>query len=64
MEFIDFLREMLGITEDFAITSIYKDETEKHIKIHLKYLKTDFVKGGKSYKLYDTTPEREWQHLN
>ncbi len=39
MEFIDFLREMLGITQDFAITSISKDESEKVIKIHLKYLK-------------------------
>lgn len=26
MEFLDFLREMLGITEDFVITSICKDE--------------------------------------
>ncbi|ATA74671.1 ISL3 family transposase [Capnocytophaga sp. H2931] len=64
MDFVDFLREMLGITDDFAITSIVKDEENKIIKIHLKYLNTHFVKEGKRYKLYDTTPEREWQHLN
>lgn len=40
MDFIDFLREMLGITSDFAITSIVKDEDNKHIKIHLQYLNT------------------------
>lgn len=64
MDFIDFLREMLGITSDFAITSIEKDEEDKQIKIHLRYLNTSFEKNGKSYKLYDKTPEREWQHLN
>jgi len=64
MDFIDFLREMLGITSDFAITSIVKDEDNKHIKIHLQYLNTYYEKDGKTYKLYDRTPEREWQHLN
>jgi len=64
MEFIDFLREMLGITKDFAITSISKDESEKVIKIHLKYLNRRFIKEGKEYKIYDYTPEREWQHLS
>ena len=34
MDFIDFLREMLGITSEFAITSIEKDEEDKQIKIH------------------------------
>ncbi|CEN48549.1 hypothetical protein CCAN11_1750004 [Capnocytophaga canimorsus] len=42
MDFVDFLREMLGITDDFAITSIVKDEENKIIKIHLKYLNTHF----------------------
>ncbi|MFT4062927.1 MAG: hypothetical protein QM642_11295 [Edaphocola sp.] len=48
MEFVDFLREMLGITEDFAITKINKDESGKVIHIHLKYLLRDY-KGKKIY---------------
>ena len=60
MEFIDFLREMLGITEDFAITRIDKDETNRIIRIHLKSLLRDYQ--GK--KIYDLAPERQWQHLN
>jgi len=36
MDFIDFLKEMLGITNDFAITQIEKqEEGEKVIKIYL-----------------------------
>ena len=38
MEFIDFLGEMLGITKDFAITKIEKNEFEKTINIHIEYL--------------------------
>jgi transposase len=64
MNFADFLKEMLGITADFAITDITKDESKKTIHIHLKYLKNRFQKDGKDYKLYDFTPEREWQHLS
>jgi len=60
MDFVDFLREMLGITGDFAIIEINKDETKKEIRIHLRYLKKDF----KGQKIYDHAPEREWQHLN
>jgi transposase len=60
MEFVDFLREMLGITEDFAITQIEKEETDKIIRIHLRYLNKHY----KGHKLYDQSPEREWQHLN
>ncbi|MCC6844924.1 MAG: hypothetical protein IT283_01280, partial [Bacteroidetes bacterium] len=52
MEFIDFLREMLVITEDFAITRIDKDETNRIIRIHLKYLLRDYQ--GK--KIYDLAP--------
>jgi hypothetical protein len=33
MEFIDFLGEMLGITKDFAVTKIEKNEFEKTINI-------------------------------
>lgn len=65
MDFIDFLKEMLGITNDFAITQIEKqEETEKAIKIYLKYLPKRYKKDGIEYRIYDTTPEREWQHLS
>ncbi len=60
MDFADFLRDMLGITKDFAITKVNKDEDEKIIRIHLHYLNRNF----KGYKIYDYAPEREWQHLN
>ncbi|MDP2362863.1 MAG: hypothetical protein Q8M94_03735 [Ignavibacteria bacterium] len=65
MDFIDFLKEMLGITNDFAITQIEKqEEGEKVIKIYLKYIPNRYKKDGVEYRLYDTTPEREWQHLS
>ncbi len=54
MGFIDFLRDMLGITEDFAITKIEKDESRKTIHIHLQYLLRDY-KGKK----YTTTHLKE-----
>lgn len=38
MEFIYFLGEMLGITKDFAITKIEKNELEKTINIHIDSL--------------------------
>lgn len=65
MDFIDFLKEMLGITDDFAITSIEKIESpEKIIRINLSYLPSKYYFLGESYKVYDTSPEREWQHLS
>jgi len=65
MDFVDFLKEMLGITDDFGIISISKSETpEKIIKIHLKYIPNRYKQDGIEYRLYDTTPEREWQHLS
>jgi len=60
----EFLQELLGITTDFGITAIDKNETTKTISIHLTYLKSTFSKDGKTYKLYDTTPKRKWQHLS
>ena len=65
MEFVDFIREMLGITHDFGITRLEKVEhPEKIIRIHLHYLHNRFTILGKHYKLYDTSQEREWQHLS
>lgn len=65
MDFIDFLKEMLGITDDFGITSIEKIEVpEKIIRINLSYLSNKYVQYGIVYKLYDTAQEREWQHLS
>lgn len=64
MEFIDFLGEMLGITKDFAVTKIEKNEFDKTINIHIKYLPKTYSKSGKEYAIYDCTPVRKWQHLN
>lgn len=64
MEFIYFLGEMLGITKDFAITKIEKNELEKTINIHIEYLPKTYSKNGKEYVIYDRTPVRKWQHLN
>lgn len=64
MEFIDFLGEMLGITKDFAVTKIEKNELEKTINIHIEYLPKAYLKDGKEYSIYDRTPVRKWQHLN
>jgi len=65
MDFVDFLKEMLGVTNDFAITQIEKEEEpKKGIKIFLKYLPNRYKKDSIEYRLYDTTPEREWQHLS
>lgn len=64
MEFIDFLGEMLGITKDFAVTKIKKNEFEKTINIHIEYLPNTYSKNGKEYAIYDRTPTRKWQHLN
>lgn len=47
MEFIYFLGEMLGITKDFAITKIEKNELEKTINIHIEYLPKTYSKNGK-----------------
>ncbi|NCQ13355.1 MAG: ISL3 family transposase, partial [Flavobacteriales bacterium] len=55
----------LGVTNDFAITQIEKEEEPKKvIKIFLKYLPNRYKKDSIEYRLYDTTPEREWQHLS
>ncbi|MBW7844021.1 MAG: ISL3 family transposase [Ignavibacterium sp.] len=64
MEFIDFLGEMLGITKDFAVTKIEKNEVEKTINIYIEYIQKTYSKGGKEYSIYDRTPVRRWQHLN
>ena len=49
MEFIDFLGEMLGITKDFAVTKIEKNELEKTINIHIEYLPKTYSKNGKAH---------------
>jgi len=65
MEFIPFLQEMLGITEDFGIVNIEKIETsEKIIRIYLNYLPRQCNIAGNFFKVYDLAPEREWQHLS
>jgi|GEM_PF-4265064 len=64
MNFVEFLSEFLGITDDFNISSIDRDENEKVIEIHLKHNKSTFTKDGKTYKLYDKIPKRKWQNLS
>jgi transposase len=65
MDFIEFLREMLGITEDFGIVSIEKiEKPEKIIRINLQYLHSKYIISGVGYTIYDLAPEREWQHLS
>jgi len=59
MDFADFLREILGITQDFGINKIEKFEEEKVIKIHLIYLPKCYKKADKKYTLYDHLPERD-----
>ena len=65
MEFLDFLKEMLGITNDFGIVNIEKIEhPEKVIRIYLNYLPRDYTLNNKRYAIYDLCEEREWQHLS
>ncbi len=65
MDFIPFLQDMLGITDDLGIVNIEKIETpDKIIRIYLNYLPKQYLKEGRLHKLYDLTPEREWQHLS
>jgi len=65
MEFIDFLREMLGITKDYGIIKIEKIEhPEKIIRIYLSYTSSVYKSGTSTYRLYDLAQEREWQHLS
>jgi transposase len=65
MEFIPFLQEMLGITEDFGIVNIEKVETsEKIIRIYLNYMPKRCNIAGEFFNIYDLAPEREWQHLS
>ena len=59
MDLADFLREMLGITQDFGITKTEKFEEKKVIKIHLIYLHKWYKKADKKYTLYDHLPERD-----
>jgi transposase len=65
MEFLYFLKEMLGITDDFGIVNIEKIERpEKIIRIYLNYLPRDYALANKRYSIYDFCEEREWQHLS
>ena len=64
MEIDEFLKSLIGIGEDFEITTISTDETKKEIYINLKYLPKRYKVSGKEYSLYDFCPERSWQHLS
>jgi transposase len=65
MEFLDFLKEMLGITDDYGIVNMEKVERpEKIIRIYLNYLPKHYTLDKKQYSIYDLCEEREWQHLS
>lgn len=65
MDFVPFLQEMLGITQEFGIVRIEKIERpEKIIRIYLDYISSEVLEGGRRYTIYDKAPEREWQHLS
>jgi transposase len=65
MEFIPFLQDMLGITEEFGIVQIEKIETsEKIIRIYMNYMPKRCKVDGEFFNIYDLGPEREWQHLS
>jgi transposase len=65
MESIEFIEQLLGITQEFKIVKIEKIKTsEKIIRIYLNYCENSCLVEGTRYPIYDLAPEREWQHLN
>ena len=64
MEFTEFTRDLLGISCDFEVIKIEKEELKKEIYIYLEYLPTRYFKNNNYFPFYDKTPERTWQHLN
>lgn len=64
MEIKEFLRIIVGISDDFDIETISRDESKKEININLKYIPKRYKLEGKEHPLYDLSPERRWQHLN
>lgn len=64
MEFSEFIKSLLGITDDFSLDKIETDHGAKVINIHLKYLSKRYKKDNLEYVIYDFAPERKWQHLN
>ena len=64
MEFSDFLKELLGIGDDFELSKIETNETEKQINIYLDYMPKFYNIGDDKFPVYDHAPARKWQHLN
>ena len=65
MEFEEFLKEMLGLTDDFGFIRIEKIERpDKIIRIYLEYLPNTCFIEERHLLIYDLAPEREWQHLS
>jgi len=61
--FDKFIEEMLNLGDDYSIETIWKDDDQKVIHIHIKYNKDYYLENGIRFKLYDLAPERMWQHL-
>lgn len=64
MEFSEFIKSLLGISDDFDLDKIETDESLKVINIHLKYHPKRYKVDDFEYPIYDFTPERKWQHLD
>jgi transposase len=62
MDISDFLREIIGIDDNFSIKRVERTE-DSSVKIHIEYIKSTCTISGVTCKLYDYAPEREWQHL-
>ena len=64
MDFTDFIKELLHITDDFRVSRIEQvSESQPFIRIYLEYQLSYCELGGHRYSLYDYAPERTWQHL-
>jgi len=64
MEINKFLKNLIGIGDDFDILTISTDELNKEIFIKIKYISKRYNSGGIAHHLYDLSPERSWQHLS
>lgn len=62
--FEDFMKEMLGLSDDYSVVSIEKDDIAETIFINIRYNKVFYLESGEYLKLYDLAPERTWQHLS
>ena len=64
MDFTQFVKELLHISEGFEITRIEREMgNQPFIRIYLEYQLPYCKIDGITYRLYDHAPVRTWQHL-